>query len=170
VAPHQGLTNVEVAGFDDLTRTTDYFNSVQLTTMASAGTWIVTSSDENSLNPGAVFTRQQLTTDTDSIEDAEDSLVSNPDSISYVFWRRLSNKIGSNNITPTLIQALRTECFAIIEYLQTAGYNDRIGGQIIDGDVTRIVQHPLLKDRVQAELAITYPYPLNVLEMHIVFS
>ena len=170
VTPQQGLTNVEIKGFDDLTRTTEYFNNVQLNAMAAAGTWIVTRADENAANPGAVYTRHQLTTDTSTIEDAEDSLVANPDAISYLFWNRLSGRIGTNNITPKVIQQIRTEIYAVFEYLKTAGYNDRIGGQIIDGDVVRIVQHPLLKDTLQAELGIEMPYPLNFLNLRIVFS
>lgn len=170
VVPHQGLTNVEIAGFDDLSRTTEFFNDNQLAVMAAAGTWIVTQGGENSLNPGAVFTRHQLTTDTDSIEDAEDTLVTNPDSISYVFYNRLSNFIGRTNVTPSNINRIRTEIFAIIEYLKNAGFSERLGAQLIDAELTRLVRHPLLKDRLVAELDAEVPYPTNNIELKIVFG
>lgn len=169
VVPQQGLTNVEIAGFDDLSRSTQFFNSNQLTTMAKAGTWIVTQADVNSLNPGAIFTRQQLTTDTSTIEDGEDSFVSNPDSISFTFFNRLSGRIGVSNVTPTLLNLLRTEILGVIEFLKQSGFNERIGGQVIDGELLRLAQHPLLKDRVQVELDLLIPPPLNNLEMRIVF-
>ena len=170
VVPQQGLTNVEIKGYDDLTRTTEFFNPTQLTTMAKAGTWIVTRSDEQALNPGAIFTRQQLTTDTSTIENGEDTFVSNPDSISFLFFKRLSNRIGRSNITPTLLDLLRTEALGVIEFLKTSGFNERIGGQINDGELIRLIQDPLLKDRVRAELALELPPPLNNLEFRILFS
>ena len=169
VVPQQGLTNVEIAGFDDLTRTTEFFNQVQLTTIAKAGTWVVTQADAQALNPGAVFTRQQLTTDTSTIENGEDTFVRNPDSISFLFFKRLSNRIGKSNITPTLLDLMRTETLAVIEFLKTAGFNERIGGQITDGDLIRLIQSPVLKDRVLVELDLLLPPPLNNLEFRILF-
>lgn len=170
VVPQQGLTNVEIKGFDDLTRTTEFFNQIQLTTIAKAGTWVVTQADAQALNPGAVFTRQQLTTDTTTIENGEDSFVRNPDSISFLFFKRLSGRIGKSNITPTLLDLLRTEVLATMEFLKTSGFNERIGGQIIDGNLQRLIQDPVLKDRVRAELDLTLPPPLNNLELRILFS
>jgi hypothetical protein len=58
VAPHQSLTNVEIVGFDDVSRTVDIFNDTNLTSLADAGVWAVTQDLD-----GVVTTRLAKTTD-----------------------------------------------------------------------------------------------------------
>jgi hypothetical protein len=55
VVPQQPLTNVEVAGFDDYSRSYKYFNETQLNKLAESGVWIVTARQRrNAVHPARV--------------------------------------------------------------------------------------------------------------------
>jgi hypothetical protein len=163
VVPHQGMTNLEIAGFDDLSRTTKFLNGTQLGVMAQAGAWIVTQ------NPsGEVFTRHALTTDRTSVETSEEMITSNLDSISYLYARRMGPYIGLMNVTPDALLILETEIDAIIGFLRASVNIDRLGPQVIDATIVRLAKHNFLPDRVVAVINHVLPFPLNNLEVHIV--
>lgn len=163
VAPHQGLTNVEVAGFDDLTRTTDFFGGAQLNALAEAGFWIVTRSPN-----GTVYTRHALTTDTLDVNTSEEMVTSNIDSISYAFARQLAPLIGRMNVTPSALQALETQINSVIKSFESANFIDRLGPQMISGEILNIQRHAIQADRVVAVIDVELPYPMNNLELHLV--
>lgn len=163
---HQGLTNVEINGFDDLSRTTEDFSGRQLDIMAGNGVWIITQDTET----GIVYSRHQLTTDMSTLNFREDSLVSNIDAISYYFLRFFRNAryIGRRNITPGLLAQLESDFRGQIEYLKVATDVPGLGPQLIDGTLESIEIHPVLADRVVAVVTVELPAPFNVLEIHIV--
>jgi hypothetical protein len=163
VVPHQGLTNVQVQGFDDLSRTTDFLGGAQLNTMAGAGTWIVTQAPD-----GTVYNRHALTTDNTDVNSSEEMITSNLDSISYTFSNRLAPYIGRMNVTPSALLILGTEIDATIDFLKSNGYVARLGGQLVDGTILSLQPHAILADRVVAVIDVTLPYPLNNLELHLV--
>ena len=163
---HQGLTNVEISGFDDITRTTEDFNGRQLDIMANNGVWIITQDVET----GEVYTRHQLTTDMSTLNFREDSLVSNLDAISYYCLRFFRNAryIGRRNITPGLLAQLESDFRGQIEYLKIATDVPGLGPQLIDGTLESLEVHPVLEDRVVATILVDLPAPFNVLEIHII--
>ena len=165
VVPQQSLTNLEINGFDDLSRTTELFNRTQLNTMAGNGVWIVT----QDLQSGAVFTRHALTTASyDDINAREEMITRNLDSISFFFLDTFAPYIGVSNITEDTLTALSAEAEAAIQALRSRNFVQRLGGQLIDGDVVRMEAHATLKDRVVAQIDLTLPYALNNLEVHLV--
>lgn len=163
VVPHQGLTNVQVAGFDDLSRTTEYFNNNHLDAMAGAGVWVVTQDPD-----GTVYSRHALTTDTTDVNHSEEMVRANVDSMSYVFLNNLKPFIGRSNVTPTALTQIRVQLDATVEYLRSNGFTETLGSQLIDGEVTQLRAHALLKDRVVGVITLQIPYPLNTLECHLV--
>ena len=171
VVPHQGLTNVEIAGFDDLaSRTKDFFSSSQLDDLASGGVWIGTEDRD-----GTPHTRHALTSDTLDLNRKEEMIRRNVDSISYLFLRRLRPFIGRTNATPTMIKKLRYEVNKIIKFLKTNGYTEELGAQLIDGNIAldkdgnEILRiHPLAADRIEIVLNLVVPAPLNNIELHLV--
>lgn len=164
VAPHQGLTNVEIAGYDDVERSTDFFSSSQLDIMAEAGTWIVTQDTDT----GQVYSRQQLTTaDYDNLNEREDSLVTNLDSISYYLLSSFESYIGKSNISPAFLAQFETDLGARLTDL-TVPYSDNLGAQILDWEITDFRQHAILKDRIVARVGLELPYPFNNGEIHLV--
>jgi hypothetical protein len=163
VPPHQGLTNVQVSGFDDLTRTTDFFGGAQLYALAEAGVWIVTQSPD-----GTVFTRHALTTDTTDVNTSEEMVTANVDSISYVFARRLAPLIGRMNVTPEALTYLTTQINSVLKFFEGGNFIERLGPQLISGTLVSIQRSPLQVDRVVVVINIELPYPLNNLELHLV--
>ena len=163
VVPHQPLTNVEVAGFDDYTRSYKYFNETQLNRLAEAGTWIVTEDKD-----GTPFTRHGLTTDNLDLNRREEMIRRNVDSMSYLFLRRLRPFIGRTNAQPGMVRRLRYEVTTAIRFLKANGFTDELGSQLIDGTIRTLQIHPLLKDRIEIVLDLTVPAPLNNIELHLV--
>ena len=163
---HQGLTNVELAGFDDVSRTTEDFSGRQLDNMASKGVWIVTQDTET----GMVYTRHQLTTDMSALQFREDSYVSNFDAISYFFLRffRNSRYIGRRNITPALMAQLDADFLGQVEFLKVTTDVADLGPQLLDAELVELAVHPTLQDRVRARLLLDLPAPLNGLEIYLV--
>ena len=163
VVPHQPLTNVEVAGFDDYTRSYKYFNETQLNRLAEAGTWIVTEDKD-----GTPFTRHGLTTDNLDLNRREEMIRRNVDSMSYLFLRRLRPFIGRTNAQEGMVRRLRYEVTTAIRFLKSNGFTDELGSQLIDGTIRTLQIHPLLKDRIEIVLDLTVPAPLNNIELHLV--
>jgi len=163
VVPHQPLTNVEVAGFDDYTRSYKYFNETQLNRLAEAGTWIVTEDKD-----GTPFTRHGLTTDNLDLNRREEMIRRNVDSMSYLFLRRLRPFIGRTNAQPGMVRRLRYEVKSVIAFLSNNGFTDELGSQLISAEIRTLQIHPLLKDRIEIVLDLVVPAPLNNIELHLV--
>lgn len=161
--PHRGLTNVEILGWDDLTRTTTFFNDPQLNTMAGAGWWIVTQAPD-----GQVYTRHQLSTNNLDLNRREQSVTTNVDSISYLLLDRLAPYIGRGNVTPTMINIVEGIIRSALDYLADFVVQDELGPQVLSYEITRLRQHPLLLDRIEAFVPIVIPYPFNNAEVHLI--
>ena len=163
VVPHQPLTNVEVAGFDDFSRSYRYLNETQLNRMAEAGVWIVTEDKD-----GTPHTRHALTTDNLDLNRREEMIRRNVDSMSYLFYRRLKPYIGRTNAQPGMVRRLEYEVKRIIDFLKNNGNTEELGSQLIDGTIRKLQIHPLLKDRIEIVLDLNVPAPLNNIELHLV--
>lgn len=162
VWPHQGLTNVQVNGFDDCSRVTQLFGGRQLNTMAGAGVWIITQDAT-----GMVYTRHQLTTDMTDINTREDSMVANIDALSYYYLRFFRNAryIGRRNITPGLLAQLSVDFAAASESIISTTSSLVIGPQILSATLVKLERHPTLLDRIVAQVNLDLPEPLNNLDI-----
>ena len=164
VVPHQGLTNVSLNGYDNADEVTNKFNRSQMERMAGSGVWLVT----QDLNDGFVYSHMELSTDGTDLNTREQMVTTNVDSISFLFKRRLRKYIGRSNVTPSLIEVIKTDIKATVDYLKTNTFVERLGGQLIDAQVQSIGPSPAAKDRLLIVLRITIPYPLNYIELHLV--
>lgn len=165
VAPHAGLTNVEVKGFDDFSRSTKFFNGSQLDELQDGGVWIVTEDQD-----GTPHTYHALNTNVLTVEIREEMVRRNVDSMSYLFRRRLAIFIGRTNVTPSMLEKLRAETQKVLDFLMTNGFTEELGPQLIEGTIRdgfpRI--HPLIADRVEIVVDLNVPVPLNNIELHLV--
>jgi len=165
VLPHQPLTNVEVRGFDDVSRTTRKFGRQQLNIMAESGVWIVT----QDVNTGRIYTRHALTTaDYSQINDREESVVKNVDAISFRFKREFAPFIGITNVTPAAIERLRFITTELLTKLRTEKATDLLGGQIINGTIVEFRRHTTFRDRIVVVVNLELPYPLNNMDIYLV--
>ena len=165
VVPHQGLTNVETIGFDDVTRSYELFTGAQLNMLAEAGIWIVT---KDFAGDGSIYSRHQLSTDNTSLETREQSITTNLDSQSYLFLANVRAYIGIGNVGPTMIRIVDDRLRNTITYLENSNFVDRLGPQLTRGTIRSIEEHPTLRDRILAVLDLELPYPLNNLELRLV--
>lgn len=161
--PHQPLTNVAVAGFDDVSASAVFFDETQLDALSEAGVWVVTEDAD-----GVIHTRDACTTDTSSLKLRMESVRRNVDSISFLFTNRLKRFIGRTNVTPNMLLRLKQEADAALDYLTRSGDVEELGPQLISGTVTRIRVHQLLKDRIEIILTLEVPLVLNNIELHLV--
>jgi hypothetical protein len=164
VVSNQGLTNLEVSGFDNLTSyTTDYFTDAQLTEMSNGGVWIVTE-DRN----GTPITRHAVTTDTSDLKVREEMIRRNLDSISYLFVNALRPYIGKANATPTLLQRLNYIITSNIDTLTAPFASPDLGPRLLAGTIVTLRIHPLAADRIEIVLNLTLPAPLNEVQLYLV--
>jgi hypothetical protein len=168
VPPQQGLTNIQLVGYDDVPLTYNVFNQAQLDTMAESGTMIIMQETQG----GEIFIRHQLTTAASdgNLNTTELSIPKNLDSISYYFAGILKPYIGVYNVTPELISVIRTDIQGGLNYLGSLTDVGLLGPQIniANSRIRSIQQHPTLKDRILVVLELDLPAPLNVIELHLV--
>ena len=167
VQPHQGLTNVEVVGFDDVSRTTEYFTETQLNIMAASGYWIVSQNP----NVGTIFTRHQLSCgDQSDVNQREQSVTTNLDNISFGMLAELAPYIGKGNVTTTMISIVEGILIGKLQQYKNNTVVPRLGPQISAADITELAQHPTYKDRIVARILCTLPAPFNNMELYLVVS
>lgn len=163
VAPHAPLSGTAVAGVDDLSKSFGYFNNSQLNTMDESGVFIFAEDED-----GTPQVRHGVTTDTTSLNKREESMRRNYDSISLFFYNRVKQYAGRVNNTPTFLSKLRWDLKDAISFLKQSNFTDDLGGQLIDGTVVSVTQHPLLLDHVEVYITLQLPAPANQLEIHLV--
>lgn len=164
VLPQQGLTNVSISGFSSATQTTDKFSKTQLDTMALSGVWIVSQAID-----GEIYTRQALTTgDYEDINQREEMLTRNVDSISYRFKDYFAPFIGVTNVTPTMEATIRGGMLKLIRLLKSERSTVQLGGQLVDAEIDRFFVSEIFKDRYVAYVSLEVPYALNNIELHLV--
>lgn len=154
--PHQGFTNLGVTGVKQLYHTNKYFKQSHLDKMAEYGVYIVVQDVVGALP----YTRHQISTDVIQLETRELSLVKTIDYTSYFFRRGLRRFLGVYNITPATLAAISTQVSAMIAYLTEQVY-PRIGAPLISGEIVKISQDEVFKDKVRVVLDMKYPYPVN---------
>lgn len=164
VVPQQGLTNVALEGFTAVTRTTDYFADTQLNIMAGSGVWVIAQDPDT----GEIFTRHEVSTDTTDLKKRELMIVKNVDAISFTFLSQLEPLIGRSNVTPRMLIQLRRQVLGTIDFLKAQGSTPSLGGQLIGAEIVELRQHAVNLDQVVIELNLTAPFPLNVIELHLV--
>jgi hypothetical protein len=168
VPPQQPITNIEVVGFDDLPMVYQTYNRTQLNTMAEYGTMIIMQDTAG----GRIYVRHQVSTmATDgNLNTTELSITKNLDSISYFFAAMFAPYIGRYNITPELIEVLRTQLVAGLNYLGSLTGVGNLGPQLnlTQTEIVEMRQHPLLEDHVVATVNLGMPKPFNVFQLKLV--
>jgi hypothetical protein len=164
VLPQQGLTNVAVAGYTSTQRTNNKFNKAQLDIMAASGTWIVRQS-----NTGEIYNRHALTTGSyDDINQREEVVTRNVDSISYRFKDYFAAFIGVSNVTPTMQLVIRGGAESLGRTLQQERLTPQLGGQLISINFDSFEVSAVFRDRYVVYASIEVPYALNNIDMHLI--
>jgi hypothetical protein len=159
----QGFTNLGIAGISQIYDSNGYFNDTELTNLSNGGLYVIAQATPQSL-PYCVH---QLTTDVQTLQSGEYSIVKNFDFVSVFFQEILQSFLGIYNVTPdtlTLLQnALNTG--GDLLKLRTVA---KIGAPLLSFSVTSVAVSTVSPDRVVAYMAVGLPAPLNVIELHLV--
>jgi hypothetical protein len=165
VAPHQPVTNVILNGFTKADRSTPYFSLSELNIAAQGGTWIIDQEADQNGIAGGIFNRHQLTTDYTDDNMAEVSITTNLDSISKIIREDLKQFIGQWNNHPFFQQLLKTRMVDRLTYLQGYAVTVKAGPQLLDFKIVKLATDPLIRTRVNVEIDLTLPYPVNVIQV-----
>jgi hypothetical protein len=170
VVPHQGLTNSEFLGADDLSKVVLEFTVDDLNTMAESGVWIIT----QEVIGARPYVRHQLTSDTSSLNTSEDSITTNVDNISYALKKVLSPFIGRFNVNKENVLAVYAAIVAELQFRATNTGTLRAGNQLTsftpNEDIINISQNATFKDRIDVEVRLNVPYPLNYINLKLVVA
>jgi hypothetical protein len=168
VVPHQGLTNSEFLGADDLSKIVIEFSQDELNVMADEGIWLIT----QEVVGATPYVRHQLTTDDRSLNTSEDSITTNVDNISYALKHDLTPFIGRYNINPENLLALRSAIAKQLRYRATSTWTARAGNQLVsfdeERDIIRLEQNATYKDMVNVEVLLNVPYPMNFISLKLI--
>ncbi len=156
-APHQGLTNVQLAGFQRVPYFTDVLTGADLDALMNAGYWL-TFQDPNT---GDIYCRKQISTDLTDVKTSEQSVTTNVDSISYVFKDGLAPYIGRTNNVATVQTNIEADINSIIEFFLNNTNTPTLGGQLTAGSILEIRPHATQPDRLIVRIDIETPVPLN---------
>ena len=160
---HQGFTNLGVAGIDQIYNSTRYFSDTQLTELSDGG-WFVFAQDNPSALPYCIH---QLTTDPDTLETGEYSVVKNFDFISLFFMDILDDFLGIWNINEETLGFLRESLENGIDLLRLRKYA-RIGAPLNDAAITSVAESTASADRVEVYMNVDLPKPLNRIGLHLI--
>ena len=167
VVPHQGLTNSEFLGATDLSKVVTEFSQSELDLMAEKGIWIIT----QEVVGATPYVRHQLTTDERSLNTSEDSITTNVDSISYALKDVLAPFIGRYNVNNESVLQIRYAIASQLRYRANDTYVARAGNQLVSfveqEDIVRIEQNATYKDRIDVEVRLHVPYPLNYVNLRL---
>ena len=166
VVPHQPLTNATVISPTKIQRTLTELSDDDLDTLAAGGVWIV----DQQLNGGPCFTRHQLTTGevSGNLNLAEDSITTNVDSISYGLQTVILPYIGKYNINAGSLVLIQAAIEAQLRFRLINTWTATAGNQLIDYKIDSVIQDPLYKDHVIAQVTITVPAPMNNITLTLV--
>lgn len=165
VVPHQGLTNTEYSGADDLSKVVIEFSQGDLDTMAEKGVWLLT----QEVVGATPYVRHQLTSFTDSLNTSEDSITTNVDSISYALKKVLEPFVGRYNVNLENVAVIRAAIVDELTFRATGTFTARAGNQLTSftpkDDILKIEQDATFKDRIVVAVRLNVPYPLNYLDL-----
>lgn len=168
VVPHQGLTNSEFLGADDLSKIVIEFSQDELNTMAEQGIWLIT----QEVVGATPYVRHQLTTDESGLNTSEDSITTNVDNISYTLKAVLAPYIGKYNVNPQNVEVIRAAVDAALTDKAQNTYTVRAGNQLVswsaEKDILKIGQNALHKDRIDVAVKLNVPYPLNYIDLTLI--
>lgn len=158
VNANQGLTKTEITGFDDFSASKPYWTESQLNILASYGVCIIVE-DAN----GTAYIRHALTTDMSSVFTQEEAITRDYDYICKRIHSLLQEYIGRSSVTDKVIDQIYSGVQTLLLSLVSSDYIRSYS------DLT-VQQHALLADRVEVNVTLAMPFPINNIEVFVTAS
>jgi hypothetical protein len=162
--PQQPLTRVEVMGYSRVNRSAVKFNRAQLDALAVAGVYIVTQNPD-----GKIYTRHAVTTgEYADINQREESVTRNVDSISYILRDLLDPFIGIYAINSAVVSKLDYLVRQELKILSSDYTNVPANAQLVSFSNLIVAQDTLVRDKINVSVDLSVPYALNTIAVHLV--
>jgi hypothetical protein len=158
----QGFTNLTIGGIEKLFASNFYFTIAQIDELSAAG-WYVFIQDTPISLP---YTVHQLTTDPDTLESGEYSLVKNFDFVAQTFKNALDQFLGKYNVIPETLDLVSDTLRVTGDALIRARL-PRIGAPLRSFTVESVSESETSGDTVLAVISVGLPNPLNRIELTI---
>jgi hypothetical protein len=154
-APHQGLRNLVLSDWDDMSQSKVTFAGL-LSQSAMSHCFTVTQ-----LPSGEVIVKFAHTSAGGDVITREDSVQNNLDSVNW-FYRNLLNELrGRTNVVESNLSKIRGLVTTATNYLRSTSTTPELGPQVIEATVISIEQDVVLRDQVNVIMAAKLPAPLN---------
>lgn len=165
VEPQRPLSRVTLVGFTDIGAMANQWNAVDMDAIAGSGGLIIAKTDA-----GQMYIRHAVTSAgvNAGLSLFEEMYGSNVDDISYNFATTLEPYYGRANVVPGVINLISAQITATATALSLPASDPTIGPQIISFATPTVRQSETQLDHVVASIALTLPFPLNVLEMNLI--
>jgi hypothetical protein len=157
---NQGLKNLQLVGFPNLTRSSKALRSGNLSKFGQNGIWVV-SQDPT----GTAYTKYAVTTDPTSLQTQEEVIVRNADAVVFYIQSKVQKFVGVSNVVSGTERAVRGAILSAVSFLKATNVTDQLGPPLVDATILELRQHQILKDRLVITLQLTLQYPLNKVQI-----
>jgi len=161
----QGFTNLGIAAVDRLYNSApDYFSDDEITEISNAG-WMVFQQDTTESLPYCVH---QLTTHQSGVFDFEEfSVVKNFDFVALAYKAKLDALLGKYNLVADTVGLIRAGLNGVTTNLKAQSL-PFLGAPITAASISSLGRLAGTQDRVEANMSVTYPRPMNRIGLHLV--
>lgn len=162
VIVNQGLKNMQLVGFQDLSRSTKYLQAGGLLKFGQNGVWVVAQD-----SAGNAYTKSAVNTDVSTLENQEEVIVRNSDANAFYILDQVQRFVGASNVVTGTENAVRGAIQSAVNFLKSTNVADHIGPPLINAEILELRQHQVLKDRLVCSLRFTLQYPLNKIQLQV---
>jgi hypothetical protein len=155
--PADPMTNVGIKGFTGLIGASDRYGEIQYRIMDGGGLWNMFQETAGQ----SIQTRHQLTSDVDTIEQREFSILTALDFTAKFLRGGLRNYIGRFNITQNLQSSISTALDGLGNFLT-------VQKVLASFKVARLVQNPDQPDSLLLDLNVGVFYPCNEIKVTLI--
>lgn len=161
VPSNQGLKNVGLIGFDDLSRASKFFTGVKLDELAAGGVFVVSQSPS-----GDVYVRNAVTTDPSALATREEMIVRNADMIRKAIQDEWAPYVGAGNVLSNMTELLGGALKGLTARLRATSTASRLGAPVGDLTLTSLEAVSGSPDVINATITVVgLAVPLNQLRV-----
>jgi hypothetical protein len=161
VPSHQGLRNVGLVGFDDLTRASGFFTAAQLTGLGAGGVFVAAQT-----TTGVPYVRAAVTTDVSTTATKEEMIIRNSDFLRKAVQSAWAPYVGAGNVVSNIQQLLDAALVTLVNGLRVTEQVIALGppvGNITIASVSTVAGHT---DVIEVVLTVTgIAVPLNQIRL-----
>jgi hypothetical protein len=156
VPSHQSLQNVGPAGFDDLTRSSDFFTPTQLNSLAAGGLFVVSQTTD-----GTPYVRAAVTADPSAVATRDEMPSRNEDAMRFAAMSVWGEYEGPANVTGELSRLMESALDNLAVRLKANNVVRALGAPISEFRLNGLTQSTTDPTVVTASITLVGATPVN---------